>query len=198
MEDVPQADWINTQYQHRPALGVYCLYRARPGEPGIVPDCPNISTTAATQAAWMSSAGLDYAFFDHTNFNWWGHPGGGDCEHNECLSDLLQAGRGARRGMGQTPSYKGAYAGHTTPDLGTFTRVTTKGEDFWAVVLDRLYNAFPELAVRSRDGKAVFLYGMATNATTNWTAVREIESNGGRSDVVTVPVDNCRRIPAPL
>ena len=90
MEDVPQADWINTQYQHRPALGFYCLYRARTGEPGIVPDCPNISTTAATQAAWMSSAGLDYAFFDHTNFNWWGAPGGGDCEHNKCLSDLLQ------------------------------------------------------------------------------------------------------------
>ena len=58
------------------------------------------------------------------------------------------------------------------------------------MVLDRLYNAFPELAVRSSDGKKVFLYGMATNATTNWTAVREIESNGGRNDVVTVPVDN--------
>jgi hypothetical protein len=243
MEDVPlSSHGTATQYQHMPELGFYCMYRKRAGENGISPDCQNITHTATRQAAWMSAAGLDYTFFDHTNFNDWHSPVKG-CRpvpvpgeegktSNPCNSDWLQlrptevSPRGgadiiacSRKMLyprpvlieGSTPSSTCGRiiclssfhsltphphplmlahhakvlaeewstlraAGYSTPELGTFTRVTSINgttTNFWAEVLERLYNTFPDLAVKHRaTGKKIFIYGMATNATTDWNVRR--------------------------
>ncbi len=61
-------------YHAEPELGFYCLYRRRPTdpiliEPEFVPDCPNISAVAATHAAQLWTAGVDFVYVDLTNFN---------------------------------------------------------------------------------------------------------------------------------
>lgn len=35
----------NFYYQVQPTNGYYCIYRKRPNESGVVPDCPNIPQT---------------------------------------------------------------------------------------------------------------------------------------------------------
>ncbi len=47
------ADIWNAQ----PALGFYCLYRARPGQVPAAPDCSNTSGIAAAHAAMLTDAG---------------------------------------------------------------------------------------------------------------------------------------------
>ena len=55
-------------YNAQPALGFYCLYRARPGQTPPLPDCVNISETARAHADLLSSAGFDYVAVDVTNW----------------------------------------------------------------------------------------------------------------------------------
>ena len=54
-------------YHVTPQLGFYCLYRARPGETGLIPDCVNISGVTEQQAGWLSDALVDYVVVDNTN-----------------------------------------------------------------------------------------------------------------------------------
>ena len=59
-------------YHAEPELGFYCLYRARDGEEGPLPDCDeatgiSISEVAATHAEQLWDAGVDFVFMDLTN-----------------------------------------------------------------------------------------------------------------------------------
>ena len=73
VEGQAQALYWNVQ----PQLGYYCLYRARAGETGAVPDCKNIEATTATHAAELIAAGIDHVVLDATNLVDIG-AGGGD------------------------------------------------------------------------------------------------------------------------
>lgn len=64
-----EGDAMSFHYQVRPKLGFYCLYRARAGETGHVPDCPDIEKTAATHAAQLVAAGVDHVVLDATNLS---------------------------------------------------------------------------------------------------------------------------------
>ena len=55
-------------YNAEPALGFYCLYRARPGQAPPRPDCANVSATAAAHAAALLALGIDYVAVDVTNW----------------------------------------------------------------------------------------------------------------------------------
>ena len=55
-------------YHAKPSdLGFYCIYTHRPGQAGIVPDCPNVANTLKTHASQLTSAGVNYVVMDGTN-----------------------------------------------------------------------------------------------------------------------------------
>ena len=54
-------------FHAEPLGGYYCIYSARPGQPGIVPDCPGITGTLTRHAAQLVHAGVDYVVLDSTN-----------------------------------------------------------------------------------------------------------------------------------
>ena len=54
-------------YTSRPVLGYYCIYRARAGEAGWIPDCPNITSTLEAHATELHAAGVDFVVLDHTS-----------------------------------------------------------------------------------------------------------------------------------
>jgi hypothetical protein len=54
-------------YQAKPARGFYCVYRKRPGEAGVAPDCDNIQQTLQAHAAELHEAGVSYIVVDMTN-----------------------------------------------------------------------------------------------------------------------------------
>jgi hypothetical protein len=62
-----RANAASFYYQAQPLGGYYCIYRARPGEAGVGPDCAGISATLARHAAELSAAGVDYVTVDGTN-----------------------------------------------------------------------------------------------------------------------------------
>ena len=64
-----EGDAMSFYYNARPQLGFYCIYRARPGETGWVPDCPDIETTLAQHAAQLVAAGVDHVVLDATNLS---------------------------------------------------------------------------------------------------------------------------------
>lgn len=47
-------------YTSRPVLGYKCIYRARRGEVGWIPDCSDIESTLKTHATELYSAGVDF------------------------------------------------------------------------------------------------------------------------------------------
>ena len=64
-----EAEAMGFHYQVRPKLGFYCIYRARSGETGHLPDCPGIENTLATHAAQLVAAGVDHVVMDATNLS---------------------------------------------------------------------------------------------------------------------------------
>lgn len=56
-------------WSSRPQRGFYCLYRRRPGEAGILPDCDGIRETAAAHAEQLLAAGIDHVIVDATNLS---------------------------------------------------------------------------------------------------------------------------------
>ena len=54
-------------YNSSPAEGFYCIYKRRPGQAGIVPDCPDIPETLTTHAQQLCDANVDYVVVDATN-----------------------------------------------------------------------------------------------------------------------------------
>eukprot|EP00730_Choanoeca_flexa_P019388 TRINITY_DN9468_c0_g1_i1.p1 TRINITY_DN9468_c0_g1~~TRINITY_DN9468_c0_g1_i1.p1 ORF type:complete len:754 (+),score=176.02 TRINITY_DN9468_c0_g1_i1:67-2262(+) len=191
------------RYNVQPVLGYYCFYRKRDNEIGIVEDCPNITAVATAQADYFRTVGIDYMLFDHTNFNKWFGPGGADCHHynhsstdhasykanhqsgNTCDADLLQM-RPSEVLIEEWAKLRANN--YSTPTFGTFNGVRS-GENLWQQILLRLYNKYPDL-VWQHNGKAVFVTGMATNATTNHTAVQEILANYGGHNITVLPMDD--------
>ena len=58
-------------YHSEPELGFYCLYRARDSEAPLLDECDAITATAATHAAQLWSAGVDFVYVDLTNLPSW-------------------------------------------------------------------------------------------------------------------------------
>ncbi len=54
-------------YHSEPEPGFYCLYRARDGEDGVLPDCEGTASVAATHARQLWDAGVDFVYVDLTN-----------------------------------------------------------------------------------------------------------------------------------
>ncbi len=62
-----EAQAMSLYWNVRPSLGFYCIYRARAGESGAVPDCKDIGATTSTHAAQLVAAGIDHVVIDATN-----------------------------------------------------------------------------------------------------------------------------------
>ncbi|CAN5618791.1 hypothetical protein BH09MYX1_BH09MYX1_13950 [soil metagenome] len=73
----------------KPKLGYYCIYRARQGETGAVPDCKNVTATLTTHAAELVAAGIDHIVVDATNLvdN---DPSGGDLLQRRPIEVLFE------------------------------------------------------------------------------------------------------------
>jgi len=61
---------VDQIYGAQPALGFYCLYTRRDGDPlpAPAPDCPNATGVARAHAAALVSAGVDFVVLDATNW----------------------------------------------------------------------------------------------------------------------------------
>jgi len=165
------------RYHVRPTLGFYCLYRKRAGEapyaePDLVPDCPNIATTARTHAKQLWGAGVDFVFVDLTNL-----------QQMSPFADVL----GVRPLEVLLEEWVAARAaGIMTPQVAAWVPAPDKsGVMVYEKVL-AIYNdpAFAPLILR--DGKSgkkvVFLVDYLTTDASR----QLIEKNGGKNDVVGV------------
>eukprot|EP01044_Picomonas_judraskeda_P000973 COSAG03_NODE_50_length_16299_cov_20.189877_9_plen_565_part_00 len=132
-------------FQHEPALGFYCFYRRKPGEPFILPDCPNITATATAHASMFSSAGIDFLVFDATN----------DGTSNGNANALATNKRPIETVFEEFHSLRGA--GHHTPQLSIWNRMNGK-DDAWPFYLALYRNvSYQDLLVRQGvTGAAVF------------------------------------------
>jgi hypothetical protein len=156
-------------WQEQPLLGWYCLYRKRWNEAvGILPDCANISGTIDAQTDWFAEAGVDFVTADGTNL----------CTPS-AFADAIQT-----RPMEVLAEefVRVRAAGRSTPAIVAWQRAVT-GCTLHQQVLDSLYNNATLSAVVYRDpasGKKVFFVPDQPDAA----IVAEIESNGGRNDVL--------------
>ena len=156
-------------WQEQPQLGWYCLYRKRASEAeGVLPDCVNISTTVAQQAAWFAQAGVDFVTADGTNL----------CTPSP-FADAIQT-----RPMEVLFEEFGALrrAGFTTPAIVAWQRVVT-GCTLHRQILDTVYNNDTHAGLVYRDpatAKMVFFVPDQPDPA----LVAEIESNGGRNNVL--------------
>ena len=194
-------------WQHEPTTGFYCLYRARAGETGVLPDCPGIAKTLAYHAEMLLTAGVDYIMLDATNCK--PH----DSTNVVWVSILPEMPAPPLRTGGPWPSeaadvtqmrptevifeewHKLRMRGKPTPRVAVWNRVDVSapndppgsGDQLWQVYLDRIYNneSYSDLLLRSAEGKKVFFVVWFPWAI-NQTALRAIEWNGGRDDVVVV------------
>jgi hypothetical protein len=167
----PPADIFNVQ----PEPGFYCLYRARPGQAPPLPDCANVSRTAAAHAATLTAAGFDYVTVDITN---WPNVDVGGATDVSVLrpTEVLFEEWAALRAAG-TP----------TPSIAVWP-CSPAGSTTWAYLLDTLYNnaTFDGLVWRYEGKKAVFVPYTPTCFDAGTVAL--IEANGGRHDVVVIPM----------
>jgi hypothetical protein len=165
------------RYHVRPTLGFYCMYRKRAGEapytePDLVPDCPNITTTARTHAQQLWSAGVDFVFVDLTNL-----------QQMSPFADVL----GVRPLEVLLEEWSAARAaGVMTPQVAAWVPAPAKsGSMVYEKVLE-LYNnpTFAPLILHdAKSGKRVmFLVDYLTVDASR----QLIESNGGKNDIVGV------------
>lgn len=167
----------NFFYQEQPVGGYYCLYRHRDGEEGLIPDCDGISATAARHAAELTSLGVSYVAVDATNL-------GTPSREAEVIQVrpaevLFEEWAALRR------------AGVTTPAITAWQRAEA-GATLWQGWLDLYNNASydgltaraPPNAPGGAGGKKIFFVPSGADAG----IVANITSNGGRNDVVVVPM----------
>jgi len=154
-------------WQARPALGPYCIYRARPGEAGVIPDCEGIPATIGQQAAWFAAAGVDFITSDGTNL----------CTPSP-FADAIQT-----RPMEVLFEEFAALRARnlSTPAIAAWHRLAP-GCTLQAQVL-AVYNDPAHAPLVLRDGatgKKVFF----TPAEPDPALVAAVEANGGRNDVL--------------
>lgn len=154
-------------YQAKPASGYYCIYRRRPGEPGVGPDCADISATLARHAAELTAAGVDYVTIDGTNLGSF-----------SAFADWIQL----RPGEVVLEEWSALRAsGAATPAVAAWQRIPAGG-DLYLRWLD-LYNNATYAPLVFRDpasGKKLFFVPPGGDAA----IIEAIESNGGRNDIV--------------
>lgn len=160
----------------QPQLGFYCLYRARPGDPSPpLPDCDNITGTSTAHASMLTQAGFDYVAVDITNWPMNDTDGATDIAVLRPTEVLFEEWSALRA------------AGTPTPSIALWP-CSPAGGTTWKYLLDTLYNdpVYGDL-VYKQDGKKVMFIPYTGSCYDPATAAL-IESNGGRNDVVAIPV----------
>ena len=164
-------------YQERPAGGFYCLYRHRAGEAGLVPDCPGISATAARHAAELTSVGVSFVAVDATNL---GTP--------STEAEVLQV-RPAEVLFEEWAALRAA--GVPTPAIAGWQRAEA-GSTLWqgwlALYNNASYGALVAVAPAGAPGGAAGKKLLFVPSGSDDGVVAQIEANGGRNDVVAVPM----------
>ena len=162
-------------YNAQPQLGYYCLWRsASPTSP--LPNCTNISGVAAAHAALLVSAGIDYIAIDQTNWPMVDDEGPTDIAILTPTRTLFEEWAALRA------------AGVATPQIAVWPCSPTNSTT-WAYMLDEFYNnaAYADL-VYSQAGKKVVFVPYAGANCYSASERAKIEANGGRHDVVTIPM----------
>ena len=159
-------------YQEQPSSGYYCMYRRRAGEAGLVPDCAGISATAARHAAQLSSAGVTFVAVDATNL---GTP--------STEAEVIQV-RPSEVLMEEWAVLRAA--GVPTPAIAAWQRAEA-GATLWQSWLSLYNNAsYDALIARGGPANAKKLFFVPSGADAG--VVAAIEANGGRHDVLVVPM----------
>jgi len=167
----PVSDIFNVQ----PALGFYCLYRARAGQTPPIPDCVNITRTATGHASLLTGAGIDYVSVDVTNWPTADVGGSTDVAVLRPTEVLFEEWAALRA------------QGIPTPSI-TVWPCSPSGSTTWRYLVERLYNndTFSPLVWRM-DGKKV-LFVPFTPTCYDPTTVALMEANGGLNDIKVVPM----------
>jgi hypothetical protein len=175
LDDVYKVPPRSDIYNVRPELGFYCLYRARPGQAPPIPDCANVSATAAAHAATLTSSGIDYVTVDVTN--WPNVDVGGSTDISVLRpTEVLFEEWAALRA-----------AGAPTPFISVWP-CSPAGSTTWSYLLDTIYNnaSYDSLVWRYGGKKALFV--PYTQTCYDAATVAAMEANGGKNDVVVVPM----------
>jgi len=155
-------------WQEEPLLGFYCIYRKRWNESeGVLPDCVNITGTVTQQAEWFAQSGVDFVTADGTNL----------CTPSP-FADAIQT-RPMEVLLEEFSALRAA--GMTTPAVAAWQRAVT-GCTLHSQILD-IYNNMTFNPLIYRDpatGKMV----MFVPDDPDPSIVAEIESNGGRNNVL--------------
>jgi len=163
-------------YNAEPQLGFYCLYRRRPGDPNPpLPDCPNITQTATAHASMLYQGGFDYIAIDITNWPMADKDGGTDIAVLRPTEVLFEEW------------FKLRQAGIMTPRIAVWP-CSPSNSTTWRYLLSTLYNnaSYADLIYTQAGKKVVFL--PFTNNCYSDSERAAIESNGGRGNVVTIPM----------
>lgn len=164
----------------QPALGFYCLWRARAGDPPPSPpmdDCANISATARAHAQMLLEAGVDYVSVDVTNWPSVGAPGGETDVWVLRPTQVLFEEWASLRTQGVA-----------TPKIAVWP-CSPANSTVWRWLLDNIYNnaSYADL-VYTQDGKQVVFLPKAGPNCYDEAEAALIRANGGRNNVVTIPM----------
>ncbi|GMV40124.1 MAG: hypothetical protein AMXMBFR64_18400 [Myxococcales bacterium] len=172
-------------YSVEPQLGFYCLVRSRPGEggypePDAVGPCPNIAEVAATHASLLWSAGVDFVFVDLTNIPFYSPFA--DVLGVRPLEVLAEEWRKIRDQGGMTPQIAAWVPMPPKTGPSTWT---------WEKVFSGLYDhpAYDDLVLRDEKSGRKVLFAVENGGfPLDPGAVAAAESNGGKHDVLVVPM----------
>lgn len=168
-----EGDAMAFYYHARPKLGFYCLYRARSGETGHVPDCLDIEKTATTHAEQLLAAGVDHVVLDATNLT--GMDRAGDLLQLRPTEVLFEEWAKLRK------------AGKKTPQIAVWHAIPT-GSTQWKGYQALYANAaYDGLVMRDKkSNKKVFFVVDPPDAGRFPDAgiLGQVQSNGGKNDVI--------------
>lgn len=159
-------------FQEQPARGFYCIYTNRPGQPGDIPNCANVTGVLTEHASQLLAAGVDYVVTDSTNLPTWTTQA--DVIQVRPLEVLFETWAALRA------------AGTPTPAIAAW-QVLSTGATLWQNILELYNNAtFEPLVFRDPiSGKKVFFVPDAPPSPPDPALLAAVESNGGRNDVIT-------------
>jgi hypothetical protein len=170
-------------FSQTPALGMYCYYRKRSNESvGEIADCPEASHVLQAHAELLTSAGFEFIAPDATN--WDGDPrnisNGADLNQLRPTEIIAEEWTNMR------------LNGTATPQLSTYDQVILGGV-LYEWYLSEFFNNETllnlDLIFRNRNTERVpgtdKVYIIADEPTLDYSAVRSIQANGGRRDIVT-------------
>ena len=184
-------------YGAQPAMGFYCLYTRRPGDPlpAPAPDCPNATGVARAHAAALVAAGIDYVVLDATNWPVFDNssysPAPGSVARGSLLVDatlirpleVLLDAWAALRAEGLPTPRVAAWPCAPSPAVVPAARAT------WRHFLASIYNdpRYADLVQRDAAGRKVFFMAPKPGAKGaqcfGEDTLALVEANGGRHDV---------------